>query len=141
MLAGEIKMGSRPLPILAAIVLLLFEAATNLPIFWESLFPGVEEPPAFFIYTGYVAGVACLVAAVGLWLLRPWSFWVTLIVALLNLLMALPGPVLAPPEIRGVIALTAVAAILIAVLVALPASRRALAPGDARRGPDRAAGA
>ena len=122
-------MSSRPLPILAAVVLLLFEAVTSLPIFWQSLFPGVEEPPPAFIYVGYVAGLACLVAVVGLWLLKPWGFWATLIAAVLTFLLAVPGLVDAPPELRGIIALTAVAAILIAILVALPASRRALASG------------
>jgi uncharacterized membrane protein (DUF2068 family) len=44
------------------------------------LFPGVEEPPAFLHYLGYVLGVVGLVAAVGLWMLQKWSYWTTIVV-------------------------------------------------------------
>jgi hypothetical protein len=43
------------------------------------LVPEVEEPPAFVLYSGIVLGIVGLVVAVGLWILKKWSFWVTII--------------------------------------------------------------
>jgi len=91
------------------------------------LFPGVEEPPAFVIYSGYVLGIVGLVAAVGLWMMKGWSLWATIVVCVLNLLSGAPGVVLAPTAgLRATVAVTQVVAVLIIVLVVLPSSRRAL---------------
>ena len=89
------------------------------------------EPPAFIIYSGYVVGIVGLVVAIGLWMLQKWSFWATIIVSVLNFLFGLPGLLFAPgAALKTVIALTEVVAILIIVLVMLPASRRALAAAE-----------
>jgi len=100
----------------------------NFPYLWRLLFPGVEEPPAFVIYSGIVVGIVGLAVAVGLWMMKPWSYWVTIIVCVLNLLLGAPGIVLGPTAaIQVTVAVTEVVAVLIIVLVVLPSSRRAFA--------------
>ncbi len=71
-------------------------------------------------------GIVGPVVAVGLWLLKPWSFWTTIVVCVLNLLLGAPGVVMAPTAaLKAAIAGTEVLAALVIVLVALPISRRA----------------
>jgi hypothetical protein len=121
-------MRSRPMPVTVAAILLVLLSLTNFPWLYLFLFPGAEEPPAALLYLGYVVGVVGLVAAVGLWMLKPWSYWTTIVVSALNFLLALPGVLFAPgAALKAVIAVTEVVAILIVVLVVLPDSRRALA--------------
>src|SRR5215212_7555033 len=125
-------MSPRPLPVTVAAILLVLLSLFDFPWPYELLFPGVEEPPAFLNYLGYVLGVVGLVAAVGLWMLQKWSYWTTIVVCALNFLLGAPGVIMAPgAALKAVIALTEVVAILIIVLVVLPDSRRALA--DAQR--------
>src|SRR5215216_1402427 len=135
----EIRMSSRPLPVTVAAILLVLLALSDFPWLFDFLFLGVEEPPAsgvegppaFILYSGYVVGVVGLVVAVGLWMLKAWSYWATIVVCVLNFLLGAPGVVLAPgAALKAVIAVTEVVAILIIVLVVLPDSRRALASAD-----------
>jgi hypothetical protein len=120
-------MRSRPLPVTAAAILLVLLSLFDFPLPYMLLFPGVEEPPAFVIYSGYVLGIVGLVAAVGLWMMKGWSLWATIVVCVLNLLAGAPGVVLAPTAgLRATVAVTEVVAVLIIVLVVLPSSRRAL---------------
>jgi uncharacterized membrane protein YhaH (DUF805 family) len=59
-------------------------------------------------------------------MLRKWSIWLTIIVAALNILAAVPGVAAAPNgALQAAATLTVVVFALIAVLVVLPASRRA----------------
>lgn len=118
----------RPLPVTGAAILLVLLSLMNFPLLWRLLFPGVEEPPAFVIYSGIVVGIVGLAVAVGLWMMKPWSYWVTIIVCVLNLLLGAPGIVLGPTAaIQVTVAVTEVVAVLIIVLVVLPSSRRAFA--------------
>jgi uncharacterized membrane protein (DUF2068 family) len=72
-----------------------------------------------------------IVAAVGLWMLKPWSYWTTIVVCALNFLLGAPGVIFAPgTALKALIAVTEVVAILIIVLVVLPDSRRALADAE-----------
>lgn len=64
-------MRSRPLPVTVAAILLVLLSLMDFPFPWLLLFPGVEEPPAFVIYSSYVLGIAGLVVAVGLWMMQP----------------------------------------------------------------------
>src|SRR5215212_4620387 len=64
----EIRMSRRPLALPVAAILLVLLSLFNFPWPYELLFPGVEEPPAFVIYSGYVVGVVGLVVTVGLWM-------------------------------------------------------------------------
>ena len=123
-------MSSRPLPVTVAAILLVLLSLFDFPWPYELLFPGAEEPPAFVLYSGYVVGVVGFLAAVGLWMLSPWSYWTTIVVCALNFLLGAPGVVFAPGALKVFIAVTEVVAILIIVLVVLPDSRRALADAE-----------
>ena len=121
-------MRMRPLPVTVAAILLVLLSLTNFPWLYLFLFPGAEEPPAFVLYLGYVVGVVGIVVAVGLWMMKRWSFWLTIVVCVLNFLLGLP-PVLFEPDValKVFIAVTEIVAVLIVVLVMLPGSRRAFA--------------
>jgi uncharacterized membrane protein (DUF2068 family) len=112
-----------------AAILLVILSLSGFPWPWMLLFPGVEEPPAFILYSGIVLGIVGLVVAVGLWTMKKWSYWATIIVCVLNFLTGVPGVFLGPTAgIQVLSAVLAVVAVLIIVLVVLPSSRRALAP-------------
>ena len=124
-------MSRRPPSLSVAAILLVLLSLFNFPWPYEILFPGVEEPPAFVIYSGYVVGVLGLVVTVGLWMLKAWSYWATIVVCVLNLLSGAPGVLMAPgAALKAVIAVGEVVAVLIIVLVMLPDSRRALATAE-----------
>jgi hypothetical protein len=122
-------MRSRPLSVSVAAILLVLLSLFDFPWPYEILFPGLEEePPAFVIYSGYVLGIVGLLVAVGLWMVKKWSYWATIVVCVLNFLIGAPGVVMAPgAALKDLIAVTEVVALLIIVLVVLPDSRRALA--------------
>src|SRR5215218_5643594 len=126
-------MSPRPLPVTVAAILLVLLALSDFPWLFDFLFPvgDVEGPPAFILYSGYVVGVVGLVVAVGLWMLKAWSYWATIVVCVLNFLLGAPGVVLAPgAALKAIIAVTEVVAVLIIVLVVLPDSRQALADAE-----------
>ena len=117
-------MRSRPQAVTVAAVLLALFSLANLI---SPLLPS-EGVPAFVIYLGVVLGIAGLVAAAGLWMLRQWSIWLTIIVSALNVLSAAPGIAFAPDAALQVAAtITVVGSAIIIVLVVLPTSRRAFA--------------
>ena len=123
-------MRPRPLPVTAATILLVLLSLFLLP--WEWLSPGVvEEPPAFVSYAALVLGIVGLVGAVGLWMVKKWSFWVSIVVSVLTFLLAAPRVVMAPTAAEKVpptVAVVVAAAII--VLVVLPDSRRALTTAE-----------
>ncbi len=121
-------MHSRPLPVIVATILLVLLSLFGFPWPYELLFPGAEEPPAFILYSGYVVGIAGLVVAIGLWMLKKWSYWATIVVCVLNFLLALPGVLFAPGvALKAFNGIAVIVAVLIVVLVMLPGSRRAFA--------------
>ena len=124
-------MHSRPPTVTVAAILLVLLSLSDFPWLYNLLFPMTVEPPAFFLYAGYVVGIVGLVVAIGLWMLKKWTFWATIMVCVLNFLFGLPGLLFAPgAALKAVIALTEVVAVLVIVLVMLPASRRALAAAE-----------
>ncbi len=121
-------MRSRPQSVAVAAILLVLLSLFGFPWPWMLLFPGVEDPPAFIYYPAIVLGIVGLLVAFGLWMLKTWSFWATIIVAVLNLLLGAPGIFLGPNAgIQVTSAVLAVVTVLIIVLVVLPSSRGALA--------------
>ena len=75
----------------AAILMVLF-SLINFPGPWWYALPGaMEETPMFVIYMGIVLGIGGLVAAVGLWMMKKWGFWATIIVSVINILLNLSG--------------------------------------------------
>jgi uncharacterized membrane protein len=114
-----------------AAILLVLLGLFGFPFVWTLLFPGVEEPPAFVIYSGLVIGILSLVVAVGLWLMKPWSLWAAVVVCVLNVLSVLPGVIVGPTAgIKVTCVVLVLAAVLALVLVVLPSSRRALTTAD-----------
>ena len=113
---------SRPQTVnVAAILLTLFSVLNVLFPF----FP-VEGIPEAAVYIGVVAGAVGLVGATGLWLLRKWGIWITIIVCVLNVLDAAPGIAFAPNAALQVAAtITVFGFVLVLVLVVIPTSRRA----------------
>jgi hypothetical protein len=124
-------MRSRPPTLTVAAILLVLLSLFDFPWLYRLLFPGAVEPPAFLIYVGYVVGIVGIVVAIGLWMMKEWSYWATIVVCVLNFLSGAPGVVFAPgAALKAVIAVTEVVAVLIIVLVVLPSSRGALAAAD-----------
>jgi len=125
-------MRSRPLTVtVAAMLLALFSVPNLLFPLWAEAIPREEEVPALVVYTTVVVGVAGLLGAAGLWMLRKWSLWLTLVVCVLNVLDAAAGVAGAPNAALQVAATVMVVGFaLIIVLVVLPSSRRALAAGE-----------
>jgi hypothetical protein len=120
-------MRSRPQAVTVAAVLLVLLSLFNFPWPWLLLFPGAESPPAFVIYTGFVLGIVGLVVAVGLWMMKAWSYRATIGVCVLNLLSGAPGVFLGPTVgIRVLSAVLEVVALLIIVLIVRSSSQRAL---------------
>ena len=124
-------MRSRPQSVTVAAILLVLVSLFGFPWPWLLLFPWAQPPPAIVIYTGFVLGVVGLVVAVGLWMMKAWSFWATIVVCVLNLLSGAPGVFLGPTVgVRVLSAVLEVVALLIIVLVMRPVSRRALEAAD-----------
>ena len=124
-------MRSRPQTVTVAAVLLalssvLFHLAFPL---WANAVPrGGESVPAIVVFLAVAVGVAGLVGAAGLWMLRRWGIWLAIGVCVLSILDTTSGVAGAPnAALRVVAAVTLVVSALVIVLVVLPASRRAFA--------------
>lgn len=121
-------MSIRPLPVTVAAILMALFSLMNFPGPWWYAVPGAEETPMFVIYSGIVLGIVGIVAAVGLWMLRTWGFWLTIIVSVVNILFNVLGLGMAPgATLKALIAVQTIGFILIIVLVVLPTARRAFA--------------
>jgi hypothetical protein len=121
-------MRSRPLPVTVAAIIQVLVSLLSLP---GPLLPGSEGVPAVVLYSGIVLGVAGLVASGGLWTLKKWGLWLTIVVNVLGGLSAAPGVGAAPNAALQAAALAGVLiSALIIVLVVLPSSRRALAVAE-----------
>jgi uncharacterized membrane protein (DUF2068 family) len=122
-------MHTRPQTVTAAAILMALFSVMNFPGPWWYVFPeAMEQTPTFIFYSGIVLGIVGIVAAIGLWMLKTWGFWLTIVVCVINILLSLPAPAML--QSGGLLALIAVQTlgfILVIVLVVLPASRRALA--------------
>ena len=84
-------MRSRPPTVtVAAVVLALSSVLFNLAFpLWANAVPrGGESVPAIVVFLAVGVGVAGLAAAAGLWLLRRWGVWLTLVVCVLSVLDA-----------------------------------------------------
>ena len=125
-------MSPRPLPVIVAAILLALFSLMNFPGPWWYLVPGAAEvTPMFVIYSGIVLGVVGLVAAVGLWMMKTWSFWLTIVVCVLNILLNVSGLVMMlPAGLKALITVQTIGFVLVIVLVVLPSSRRVLATAD-----------
>ena len=123
---GGTKWETRPTPVTVAAVLLALFSVLNLV---STLIPAFSNGvPAVVVYGSAVLGLVGLVAAYGLWTLRRWGLWLTIVLSVLNILSAAPGIAFAPTTVLFVAAIvTVVGFALIVVLVLVPTSRRAFA--------------
>jgi uncharacterized membrane protein (DUF2068 family) len=123
-------MSPRPLAVtavtVAAILMALF-SLMNFPGPWWYLIPGaVEETPMFVIYSGIALGIVGIVAAIGLWMLKKWGFWLTIVVSVVNILFNLTGlAMVLSAGLQAFIAVQTIGFVLVIVLVVLPTSRHA----------------
>jgi uncharacterized membrane protein (DUF2068 family) len=101
----------------------------NFPGPWWYLVPGaVEVTPMFVIYSGIVLGIVGIVAAVGLWMVKKWGFWLTIVVSVVNILFNVFGLLMvASPGLLAIIAVQTIGFVLLIALVVLPTSRHAFA--------------
>jgi uncharacterized membrane protein (DUF2068 family) len=119
-------MSPRPMPVSVAAVLQVILNVLNFPGPWWYAFPGAEDAPAFVLYGGIVVGLVGIVASVGLWMLKTWGYWLTVIGSVLNVLLGMPGLFLVPAgSLKAAIAVQTVGFVLVLVLAVLPTSRRA----------------
>src|SRR5918998_5811790 len=109
----------RPLPVVIAIVLLAALSLGNL------LSPVILSEAGSAVYAIIVLGVLGLVAAGGLWMLKRWALWLTIVVSVLNILAAAPGLVFATELTGRALATIGVVGFALVILLAvLPGSRR-----------------
>ena len=124
-------MRSRPQTVTVAAVLLALSSALFHLAFplWANAVPrGGESVPSIVVLLAVAVGVAGLVGAAGLWMLRKWGIWLAIGVCVLSILDTASGVAGAPnAALRVVAAVTLVVFALVIVLVVLPASRRAFA--------------
>src|SRR3954469_23043353 len=120
-------MPSRTLTVTVAAILMALFSLINFPGPWWYTVPGaMEETPMIVIYVGIVLGIGGLVAAVGLWMLKNWGWWATIIVSVINILLNLSGLAMVQSgALRAAIAVQTIGFILTLVLVVLPTSPRA----------------
>ena len=113
----------RPGPVTVAIVLLALLSVLN---FISPLLP--TDYPTIVLFLGGALGVVGLLAAAGLWQMRRWGLLLTIIVSVLNILLAAPG-IFAEPHATGKLlaGVTTVGFVLVIVLVMRSNSRRAFA--------------
>jgi hypothetical protein len=112
---------TRPQTVTIAAILLGLLSLANLlaPLF-------LPAEAGSVVYLVMVLGVLGLVAAAGLWMLKGWALWPTIIVCVLNILAAAPGLVFAPDLTGRALATNGIVGFaLVIVLVVLPGSRRA----------------
>ena len=116
----------RPLPVTGAAILLALLSLLSLS---RLLLPGgAEGVPVVVVYAGTVLSTAGLAATVGLWMMKAWSFWLTIVVSALTILAAAPGLAIGPDATsKAIVAVVVVVNALIILLVVLPNSRRAYA--------------
>jgi hypothetical protein len=121
-------MSPRPQPVTVAAILLALFSLMNFPGPWWYAVPGAAElTPMFVLYSGILLGVVGLVAAVGLWMMKTWSYWATIVVCVVNILFNVSGLVMVlPGGLKALIAVQTVGFVLTLVLVVLPSTRRAL---------------
>ena len=125
-------MSPRPQPVTVAAILLALFSVMNFPGPWWYAVPGATEVTQMFVlYSGIVLGVVGLVAAVGLWMMKPWSLWLTIVVCVVNILFNVSGLVMVlPGGLKVLIALQTIGFVLTLVLVVLPSTRGALAAAE-----------
>ena len=114
-------MRTRPQTVTIAAILLALGSLAN---FLAPLMLPAEA--GSIVYVIIVLGVLGLVGAAGLWMLKRWALWLTIVVSVLNILAAAPGLVFATELTGRLLATIGVVGFALVILLAvLPGSRRA----------------
>jgi hypothetical protein len=80
----------RPLGITIIAILLFIQAILEIIAGFFSFFGSVIHNPLSGLLVGWVplvAGILLFIVAWGLWTLRPWAYWVTLILEIVNIVL------------------------------------------------------
>jgi hypothetical protein len=119
-LRKEGRVRRRPLPVTVAAILLALLSLAN---FLAPLM--LPAGAGAVVYLIILLGVLGLVAAGGLWMLKGWALWLTVVVSVLNILAAAPGLIFATEFTGRVLATIGVVGFALVILLAvLPGSRR-----------------
>ena len=114
-------MRTRPQTVTIAAILLALLSLANL---LAPLILPVEA--GSIVYLIVVLGVLGLVGAGGLWMLKRWALWLTIVISVLNILAAAPGIAFAPDFTGQLLATIGVVGFAVVIVLAvLPGSRRA----------------
>jgi hypothetical protein len=119
---------TRPQPVTIAGVFLALLSLLNFasPLYTSPLLQ--TDYPTIVLFLGIALGVLGLLAAGGLWMLRRWGLLLTVIVSVLNILLAAPWIAVESQATGKLLAgVTAGGFALVLVLVMQPSSRRAFA--------------
>lgn len=121
---------SRPGIVTSAMIVLLLLSLFNLSGFFQ---PDDIKPPLPVLIWALVAGVAGLIAAAGLWSVKPWGRLLTIVLSAVSAVSAVPGIFLAP-NLAGKSVSVALIVLygLVLVLAVLPATRQAFATDRTR---------
>lgn len=116
-------MHTRLQPVIVATVFLVLLSLLN---FLSPFLPTAY--PTIVLFLGGVLSIAGLLAAAGIWMQRRWSLLLTIIVSVLNILLAIPGILVEPHATGKLLAgVTTVGFTLVIVLLVRANSRRAFA--------------
>jgi uncharacterized membrane protein (DUF2068 family) len=124
---------TRPQPLTIAIVSLALLSLLNFtsPLFTSPLYTAPllqTDYPTVVLFLGIALGILGLLAAGGLWRLRRWGFLLTIVVSMLNILLATPWIAVESQATGKLLAgVTAGGFALVLVLLMRPNSRRAFA--------------
>ena len=119
-----------PAVTVAAVLLALLSVVNMVPPSLMASPAEAAEVPAFVAYLGVILGVVGLVAAHGLWALKRWGVWLTIILSAVNILLTVPPLLFGPTVAIQVVNIASdVAFALVVLLVLLPASRQAYISG------------
>src|SRR5919202_193787 len=121
----------RPPAVTVAVVLLALLSVVNMvPPSLMASPAEAAEVPAFVAYLGVILGIVGLVAAYGLWALKRWGVWLTIVLSAVNILLTVPPLLFGPTVAFQVVSIVSdVASALVIVLVLVPASRQAYTSG------------
>jgi hypothetical protein len=124
---------TRPQPVTIAIVSLALLSLLNFisPLVTSPLYTAPllqTDYPTVVLFLGIALGVLGLLGAGGLWMLRRWGFLLSIIVSVLNILLAAPWLAVESQATGKLLAgVTAAGFALVLVLLMRPNSRRAFA--------------
>jgi uncharacterized membrane protein (DUF2068 family) len=116
----------RPNILIATSLLLVLSALFVCGILLLSISDGTDPGLAITISVGVLVDVLDLVAATGVFVVKRWGMWLTVVASVFALVFAIGGAVLTDPSLTKVLCIVLTAlTVLVIVLVMLPSARQA----------------